>query len=164
VECLAVELADEGVKRAHDIADGAISMIFCMRSGSVICLLKHSWIGLFHHLLAEVNADQVLLEDVVVEHVLRRLTQIDNPLTQCWWLYPIGHILSIDRAGCVVVAADAADAARDEVSVARVFALHKEAVASEDVGGAKGLCYPAVLEVDLRIDAQTANDTCHRIP
>ncbi len=81
VERLAVELADEGVKRAHDIADGAISMIFRMGSGSIICLLKYSWIRFFHHLLAEVNADQVLLEDVVVEHVLRRLTQIDNPLT-----------------------------------------------------------------------------------
>jgi hypothetical protein len=64
----------------------------------------------------------------------------------------------------VVVTADAADAACDEVSVARIFALHEEAVTSKDVGSAKGLCHPPVLEVDLRIDAQAANDTCHWIP
>ena len=64
----------------------------------------------------------------------------------------------------MVVTTNAADTARDEVRVAWIFALHEEAIASEDVGGAKGLCHPPVLEVDLRIDAQTANDTSHRIP
>ena len=35
-----------------------------------------------HHLLAEIDADQVVLEDVVVEHVLGRLAEIDDPLAQ----------------------------------------------------------------------------------
>jgi hypothetical protein len=64
----------------------------------------------------------------------------------------------------VVVTTDAADATRDEVSVAWVFALHEKAVASEDVGGAIGLRHPPVLKVNLSIDAQAANDACHRIP
>ena len=37
-------------------------------------------VGLLHHLLAEVDADQVVLEDVVVEHVLGGLAEIDDPL------------------------------------------------------------------------------------
>ena len=133
-------------------------------SFSCISLLKHSWIGLFDHLLAEVNADQVLLEDIVVEHVFRRFTQVDDPLTERRWLYPIGHILSIDGAGCVVVSANTTDATGDEVGVARVFALHEEAVAAKDVRTAIGLHYFALLKIDLGIDAQAANDACHRVP
>src|SRR5207248_10222118 len=99
----------------------------------------------------------------VVEHVLRRLTQIDNPFAQRWWLDPIGHVLSIDRAGDVVIAANAAYAARDEVGIARVFALHEETVAPEDVGAAKSLHHFPILKVNLGINTQTANDTCHGI-
>ena len=100
----------------------------------------------------------------MVEHVLRRLTQIDNPLTQRWWLDPVGHVLSIDRAGGVVVAAYAADAACDEVGIARVFALHEETVAPEDVGAAKSLHHLSILKVNLGIDTQAANDARHRVP
>src|SRR5947209_20263555 len=87
---------------------------------------KHARIRLAYHLLTEVHADQVLLEDVVVEHVLSGFTQVNNPVTQWGWLYPIGHILSIDRAGRVVVAANTTNAARDEVGIAWVFALHEQ--------------------------------------
>src|SRR5579859_4097857 len=164
MECLTVKLTGEGIERAHDVANGAIAVICRVRSFGLICQLKHAWIGLFHHLLAVVNADEVLLKDIVVKHVLSRFTQIDNPLTHCWRLYPIGHVLCIDGAGRVIVAADAADAARDEVCVTGVFALHEEAVASEDMGGAIGLHYFALLKVDLGVDTQTANDAGHGIP
>ena len=46
------------------------------------------------------------------------------------------HILRVGGAGGVVVAADAADAAGDEVSVARIFAFHENAVSAKDGGGA----------------------------
>ena len=36
-------------------------------------------VGLLDHLLAEVDADQVVLEDVVVEHVLGGFAQVDDP-------------------------------------------------------------------------------------
>lgn len=64
----------------------------------------------------------------------------------------------------MVVTTDTADAAGDEVSVARVFALHEETIASEDVRGTIGFRYLPVLEVNLGINAQAANDACHRIP
>src|ERR1019366_3080449 len=44
--------------------------------------LEHARVGLAGHPLAEVDPDQVLLEDVVVEHVLGGLAQIDDPLTE----------------------------------------------------------------------------------
>src|SRR5207253_11408560 len=42
-----------------------------------------------------------------------------------------GHVLGVAGAGGVVVAADAADAAGDEVGVARVLAAQEHAVAAE---------------------------------
>src|SRR5436309_366300 len=119
MQCLAVELPCEGVERAHNVTNGAIAMICCMWSFGLICPLKHTRVRFFHHLLAEINADQVFLEDVVVEHILCCFTQIYNPLTKCWGLYSIGHILSIDRAGCVVVATYSADSACNEVGIPR---------------------------------------------
>src|SRR2546430_11323933 len=42
---------------------------------------------------------------------------------------------SVDAAGGVVVAADSADAAGDEVRVARVLSFHEDAVTTEDRRG-----------------------------
>ena len=74
------------------------------------------------------------------------------------------HVLRVGGAGGVVVAADAADAAGDEVRVARVLALHEDAVAAEDRRRAVALGDLAVLEVDLGVDAQAADDPGDRIP
>jgi hypothetical protein len=101
--------------------------------------LEHARVGLAGHPLAEVDPDQVLLEDVVVEHVLGGLAQIDDPLTEMRRPDAIGHVLVVDRAGRVMVTADAADAAGDEVGVPRVLALHEDAVAAEDRRGAVAL-------------------------
>ena len=100
----------------------------------------------------------------MIEHVLRSLAQIEHPLAHCWWFDSIGHILGVDGAGRVIVATDAADAAGDKVGVARIFALHEEAVAPKNRGGAMALRYLALFEVNLSIDAETANDACNQIP
>ena len=125
---------------------------------------RHAGIGLLHHLLAEIDAHQVVLEDVVVEHVLGGFAQIDDPLAQRRRLDAERHVLRIGRAGGVVIAADAADAAGDEVGVARIFALHENAVAAKDRRGAVALGHLAVLEVDLGEDAEAAHDPGDRIP
>src|SRR6185437_16026319 len=66
----------------------------------------------------------------------RRLAQVDDPLAQVRRTDAVGHVLAVDRAGRVIVTADAADPAGDEVRVPRVLALHEDAVAAEDGRGA----------------------------
>src|SRR5262249_36204220 len=97
-------------------------------------------------------------------HVLRGLAQVDDPLAECRRPDAVGHVLRVDRAGGVVVTADAADAAGDEVGVARVLALHEDAVAAEDRGAAVALRDSLSLEVDLGVDAQAAHDPGDRVP
>ena len=64
----------------------------------------------------------------------------------------------------MVVPADPADPAGDEVRVARVLALHEDRVAAEDRAGAVALRDPHVPEVDLRVDAERAHDPGDRVP
>src|SRR5262249_8023490 len=122
------------------------------------------WIRFLDHLFAEVHADEVVLEDVVVEHVLGGLAEVDDPLGDGRRVQAEGHVLGVDGAGGVVVAADAADAAGDEVGGARVLALHEDRVAAEDRAGAVALDDLAVGEVDLRVDAQASHDPRDRVP
>jgi hypothetical protein len=75
-----------------------------------------------------------------------------------------GHVLSIGRAGGVIIAADAANAAGDEVGVARIFALHEDAVAAKDGGGAVALGHAAIFEIDLSEDAEAPDDARDGIP
>src|ERR1700716_2186748 len=77
---------------------------------------------------------------------------------------PEGHVLGVAGAGGVVVAADPADPAGDEVGVAGVLALHEDAVAAEDRRGAVALDDLALGEVDLGVDAQAAHDPRDRVP
>src|SRR4029078_425048 len=64
----------------------------------------------------------------------------------------------------VVVAADAADAAGDEVRVARVLALHEHAVATQQRRGRLAADHLAAVEVDLGVDAEVADDAGDRVP
>ncbi len=50
---------------------------------------------LLHHHLAEVDADEVVLENVVIEHVFGGFTEIHDPLGQGRWLHAVGHVLCI---------------------------------------------------------------------
>ena len=77
---LAVEFAGEWIQRRHDIGDGAVSVLVGIGRLLLLRLLPQAGIGLLHHLLAEVHADQVVLKDVVVEHVLGGFAEIDDPL------------------------------------------------------------------------------------
>ena len=161
---LAVELAGERVERAHDVGDRAVAVRVGVRGLRVLRLGEHAGVGLGDHLLAEVHADQVLLEDVVVEHVFGGLAEVDDPLTEVRRLDAVGHVLRVAGAGGVVVAADAADAAGDEVRVAGILALHEDRVAAEDRRRAVALDHFLVLEVDLGVDAEAADDAGDRIP
>ncbi len=164
LEGLAVELAFQRVQRAHDVADELVAVIGGVRGLGPVGQFQHAGVGLADHLGAEVHADQVLLEDVVVEHVLGGLAQVDDPLGEVRRADPVGHVLVVDRAGRVVVTADAADAAGDEVRVPRVLALHEDAVAAEDRRGAVALDDLLLLEVDLGVDAQAPHDARDGIP
>jgi len=104
------------------------------------------------------------LEDVVVEHVFRGLTEVDEPLSEVRRLHAIGHILAVAGTCGVVVTADAADAAGDEVGVARILALHEDRIATEDRRGAVALDDFLVFEVDLGVDAEAADDAGDGIP
>ena len=126
--------------------------------------LPDAGVGLLDHLLAEIDADQVVLVEVVVEHVLGGLAEVDDPLGDRRRLDAVGHVLGVDRAGRVIVAADAADPAGDEMRVARVLALHEDAVAAEDRRGGVALGDDPVGEVDLGVDAEAADDPGDRIP
>ena len=64
----------------------------------------------------------------------------------------------------MVVTADTADAAGDEVGVAWILALHEDRVAAEDRRRAVTLDDFAVLEVDLGVDAEAADDAGDGIP
>ena len=159
-----IEGAGEGIERLHDVADGLEAMQFGVRRGGFFGLFPHAWIGFLDHLFAEVHADQVVLEDVVVEHVLRRFAQVHDPLGHRRRPHAKCHVLRVGGAGGMVIAADAANAAGDEVRVARIFALHEDAVSAEDRGCAVTLGDLAFAEVDFGKDAEAADDPRNRIP
>ena len=164
LQSLAIEGACKWIERGHDVGDGLVPMQLGVRRCCLLRLLPHPRIRLLHHLFAEVHADQVVLKDVVVEHVLGGLAQVDDPLRHRRWPHTKGHILRICGAGRVIIAADAADAAGDEVRVSRIFALHEDAVAAEDRRSAVAFGNSAFAEIDLRKDAEAANDPCDRVP
>src|SRR5207247_8713634 len=97
-------------------------------------------------------------------YVSTAITEVDDPLTEVWRAHPVGHVLVVDRAGRVVVTADAADSAGDEVRVPRVLALHEDAVSAEDRRGAVALDDLLLLEINLGVDTEAADDPGDRIP
>ncbi len=141
-----------------------IAVLISIGRSSRLGLGPDPGVGLLHHLLAKVHAHQVVLEDVVIEHVLGGFAQVDDPLSQGRRFHAKRHILRVHRAGGVVIAADAADAAGDEVGIARIFALHENAIAAKDRRCAVALGDFAILEVDLGEDAEAAHDPRNRIP
>ncbi len=161
---LAVELTAEGVQRPHDVADRLVAVVLGVRRLGAVGPFEDAGVRLGHHLLAVVDPDEVLLEDVVVEHELGGLAQVHDPLGQVRRTDVVRHVLGVARARGVVVAADPADAAGDEMGVARVLALHEDAVAAEDRGGAVALGHPPAAEVDLGVDPQASDDPGDGIP
>ncbi len=164
LKCFAIEAAGERVQGPHDVGDLAIAVQISVGRLGTLGQIEDSRVGLLDHLLAEIDAHQVVLEDVVVEHIFGRLAEVDDPLGHRRRPDAEGHVLRVARAGRMVVTANAADPAGDEVGVARILTLHEDAVAAEDRRGAVALGDAPVGEVDLGVDAQAAHNASDRVP
>ena len=70
LERLAVEDAGERVQRPHDVRDRPVAVAVRVGRRRALGAREHAGIRLAHHLLAVVHADEVVLKDAVVEHVL----------------------------------------------------------------------------------------------
>ena len=77
------------------------------------------------HLLAEINSNEIILEDIVVKHVFGGLAKVNDPLGNCRWPDPERHVLGVRCTGGMVVAANAADATGDEMCITRILAFMK---------------------------------------
>ena len=64
----------------------------------------------------------------------------------------------------MIIAADPADSAGDEMRIARIFVLHEDAVTSEDRGRAVALDNFPVSEINLGENPQTPDDSGDGIP
>ena len=59
-----------------------ITVIGGVRRRSLLRFRPDARVGLLHHHLAEVDPDEVILEDVVIEHVLGGFAEVDDPFGQ----------------------------------------------------------------------------------
>jgi hypothetical protein len=125
---------------------------------------QHLWVRFLHHLLAKIHAHQIVLKYIVVEHVLGSFAEIHDPFSNVGRANSESHVLRVGSAGRVIIAADSADATGDEMSVAWILTLHKNAVAAEDRGGAVTLGHLTVLKVDLGENSQATHNPGDRIP
>ena len=164
VEGLQVELARERVQRPHDVRDRLVAVDVRVRRRGVLGRREQARVRLLHHLLAEVHVRHAVVEDRVVEDVVRGLGQVEGHVAQGRRLHAVGHVLVEAGAGAVVVTADAADAAGYEVRVARVDPLHEDVEAAEDHRRRVALRYLLVREVDLRVDPERPDDAGDRVP
>ena len=136
----------------------------CAGSGGFFGLSEDGRISLLYHLFAEVHPHEVVLKNIVIEHVLGGLAEINDPFAERRWADTEGHILRVGRTGSVVVATDSADAAGDEMGVARVLAFHEDAVAAKDRRGAMTFRDLAIFKINFGEDAQAADDASDRVP
>ena len=164
VQRLEIEVAGERVERPHDVGDRPVAVDVGVLGRRLLGLGQHARVRLLDHLLAEVHVRHAVVEDRVVEHVVRGLGQVERVVAELRRLDAVGHVLVQARAGAVVVTADAADAARDEVRVARVDPLHEDVEAAEDHRGRVALQDFLVREVDLRVDPEAPDDAGDRVP
>ena len=135
-----------------------------MLGRGLLGLRQHGRVRLLDHLLAEVHVRHAVVEDRVVEHVVGGLGEVERVVAELRRLHAVGHVLVEARGRAVVVTADPADPAGDEVRVARVDALHEDVEPAEDHRGAVALEHLLVREVDLRVDAERPDDAGDRIP
>ncbi|GAB7029259.1 hypothetical protein JCM4914_07200 [Streptomyces platensis subsp. malvinus] len=145
------------------VGDGLVAVYVGVRGRGAFGPLQDPGIGLLHHAFAEIDEHHVVLENRVVEHELGGFAQVDDPVRERRRLDAVGHLLGVERAGGVVVAADAADPAGDEMRVARVLALHEHAVAAEERGRAPAFHDFPCGEVDFGVDAEVSDDAGDRV-
>ncbi len=125
---------------------------------------QHAWVRFLYHLLAEVHSHQIVLKYVVVEHILGGLAEIHDPFGDVGRPDSESHVLRIRRTRRMVIAANSANATGNEMRVARVLALHENAVAAENRRGAVAFGHAAVFKVDLGENSQAPYDPGDRIP
>ncbi len=164
LERLAVEDARERVQRPHDVGDRPEAVDGGVWRLGRLGLVEHGRVGLADHLFAEVDPHQIVLIEVVVEHVLGRLSEVHAPLGDVRRLHAEGHVLRVHRARRVVVATNPTNAAGDEVRVAWIFPLHEHGVTAKDRRRALALDDPARPKINLRVDPQAPDDAGDRIP
>ena len=78
VERLEVELARERVERPHDVGDRLVAVDVTAGSGGGLRLGQERRVGLLDHLLAEVHIRHAVVEDRVVEDVVRSLGAVER--------------------------------------------------------------------------------------
>ena len=132
LERLQVEAAGERVQRPHDVGDRLVAVDVGVRRRRLLGLLEQARVRVLHDLLGVVHVRHAVVVDRVVEHEVRRLGQVERVVAERRRLHAVGHVLVQAGARAVVVTADAADAARDEVRVARVDPLHEDVEPAED--------------------------------
>lgn len=64
----------------------------------------------------------------------------------------------------MIVAADTADAAGNEVRVPRILSPHKHAVSTKYRGRAVALDHFAIIEIDFGEDSKTSDNSSYRVP
>ena len=70
------------------LGDGLIPVFVRVRRGGCAApLIPHARVRFLHHLFAEVHANQIVLVEVVVKHVLGGLAQVDHPLAEGGWAH-----------------------------------------------------------------------------
>ena len=153
-----VEGTGERIQRLHDVGNRAVAVQVRSRRGSFLRLAIDRRIRLLDHLLAEIHAHQIVLENIVVEHVFGSFAEVDDPFPERGRPHAESHVLRVRRTGRMVIAADSANAAGDEVRVPRILALHENAVPAKDGRGAMTLGDLAIIEVNLRKNSQAADD------
>ena len=163
-KAFAVKLAFERIQRVHDLTNGLVSVILRVRSLCLLRLFPNARVGFLHHLFTEIDADQVVLENAMIEHVFRRFAQIHDPLTQRGRFNAIRHVLCVNGAGRVIVAANPANAAGDEMGIPRILVLHEDAIAAKDGRGAVAFGNLLLGEIDLRINAEASHNTGDWVP
>src|ERR1700733_2239354 len=164
LKSLKVELAGKRVKGGHYVRYFMEAVNFPVGSLSVLGLGPNAGVGLLDHLLAEVDADQIVLKDIVIEHVLGCFAKIDDPFGDWRRSHAEGHVLSVGSAGCVIVSANTADAAGNEMGIARIFALHEYAVTAKDRRRAEALRDLFFLKVNLSENSKAADNPGDGIP
>ncbi len=76
----AIESSRKGIERGHDVGDVPVAMETGVGRRRRLSFRPDLRVRFLDHLLAEIHADQIVLKDIVVEHVLGSLAEIDDPL------------------------------------------------------------------------------------
>src|ERR1700724_877612 len=83
LERLTIKLALKWVASCHYLRYPSTPVVLWGWRLSRFCFLPNTRIGFADHFLAEIDADQIVLKNIVIEHVLGRLTQVNDPFRHC---------------------------------------------------------------------------------